>query len=129
MTKKTKNGKNIFTDRFVECLVMNTRDVDGKHHWMGTKNILTQATLLLNERKTLQDMFSLTQEGRCDTENEEVMITSSKLGKVFCESLVFCDDVNLWRSTDVNCLSLKDDLLAISAKVISVPIIGEDIYN
>ena len=71
----------------------------------------------------------MTQEGEGDTENEEVRITPIKLGKVFCESLVFCDDVNLWRSTDVNRLSLKDDLPAISAKVISVPVIGEDRMN
>ena len=110
-------------------MTRKTRDVVGKNHRMGTKNKLTQATFLLNERNTLQDMFSLTQEGEGDTENKEVRITSSKLGRVSCESFVFCDDVNLWRSTDVNRLSLKDNLPAISAEVISVRIIGEERMN
>ena len=38
MCKKTKNSQNILTDRFVEWMVKEFRDVVGNHHRVCTKN-------------------------------------------------------------------------------------------
>ena len=121
LTKKTVKGKNIFTDRFVEWMVKDMRNVVGKHHRVGTKNKLNRAAVLL-EAKT---SFNLSQDKDKDNVNEEERITKSKLGKVFCESLVFCVGTNLWKSTDVKRLSLRDNLQSINPEMISILSIGE----
>ena len=127
LTKKTKKGKHIFTDRFVEWMVKDMRAVAGKHYRKGTTNKLNRAAILLDEKKTLQDAFKLEKEGDSKNYNqEEERITSSKLGKVFCESLLFCIDSKLWKSTEKTRLSLQEGWPDINPEMISIALIGED---
>ena len=55
MTEKTRKGKEIFTDRFVEWMVKDSRDVVGKHYRVGTTNKLRREAILilLDDKKKL----------------------------------------------------------------------------
>jgi len=114
-------------------MVKDFRDVVGKHHRVGTNNKLMRKAMLLDEKKKLQHQFKETfkasgdkiEEGN-EQGNEEEMITISKLGKVFCETLTFCVECELWRSNDnaQDHLTLHDDSSCIHPEMIYSPIIG-----
>ena len=111
MTKKTKKGKKILTDRFVEWLVKDIRDVVGKHYRVGTTNKLRREAILLDDKQKIQHQFKETfktsRDGANDEQdNEEEKITFSKLGKVYYETLLFCVESELWKHTRQDRLSL-----------------------
>ena len=59
-------------------------------------------------------------------DNVERITTFSKLDKMCCESLIFCEDTQLWKGVaNQNCLYLRDDLSCINLEMTSVPLIGE----
>ena len=97
---------------------------------MGTKHKLLQNAVLLDQKKQLQETFRLDQEkqGNADEggDNGERITTFSKLDKMCCESLIFCEDTQLWKGVaNQNCLYLRDDLSCINLEMTSVPLIGE----
>ena len=61
---------------------------------------LVWEAILLDEKKKLQAQLRETFTLSCDKvdDNNEDRIIFSKLGKVFCEKLVFCVDNSLWQS-------------------------------
>lgn len=136
MTKKTIKGKTIYTDRFVEWMVRDNREDNGKFHRVGTQNKLTRGAMLMDDKKKLQQQFKDTfkasrdarDEGDSD-DNEHERITSSKLGKVFCETLVWCMSAKLWKATSLNRLSLSEDGPLVYPEMISAPTIGVSRMN
>ena len=105
-------GKTIFTDRLFKWMVKDIRDVVGKYHRSGTRRKLMREAVLLKEKKKFQETFNSKQGTDDDGEvgNKEGMMTFSKMGKIFCESLVFCHDNKFWSSADKRgCLCLHND--------------------
>ena len=93
---------------------------------MGTKHKLLQNAVLLDQKKQLQETFRLDQEKQGNAGEGGNETTFSKLDKMCCESLIFCEDTQLWKGVaNQNCLYLRDDLSCINLKMTSVPLIGE----
>ena len=88
--------------------------------------------MLLKEKKLFQETFNSKQETDDNGEvgNEEGRTTFSKLGKVFCESLVFCQDNKFWSSANKQCfLRLYDNWQLINLEMLLVPLTGEQRIN
>ena len=128
MTKRTKSNKTDFTDRFVEWMVRDIRDVVRKHHRARMKRKLNRAAILLEEKQHFKETFRLDKDPhQIDDEEDgaEMRITHSKLGKVFCASLVYCDESSLWKSTDISRMTLDAEPPPINPETISVTVIGK----
>ena len=62
--------------------------------------------------------------------SEEGRMTFSKLGKVFSESLAFCQEITFWSSANEQCcLCLLDDWPLINPEMLSVPFTREQCIN
>ena len=97
ITRKTKNGKNIFTDRFVEWMMKDMRMWLGKHSSLHHHKLVEQVAITLNERKKQK------QEGSQNRKPGDRInpIKEIEINKVFCESLLFAHEYNLWGPGDI----------------------------
>ena len=92
ITRKTKNGCNIFTDRFVEWMMKDMRMWLGKHSSIHHHKLLEQVAITLNERKKKREGA----QNRKPSNSCDRAVCELKINKVFCKSLLFAHDLNLW---------------------------------
>jgi hypothetical protein len=92
--RKTKNGRNIFPDRFVEWSVRYLRSFTGKKAVRKNYgNIVCQAALLMNERCSVKQSVKKENKPSPDTEEERKFLS---LDKVMQECLLYFRDLNLF---------------------------------
>ena len=98
LTRKTKNGCTIFTDRFVEWMMRDMRMWLGKHASTHHHKLVQQVALSLNERKKQKS------EGAkpCTKKPSNNPVKELEINRVFCETLVFAEESNLWGPGDIN---------------------------
>lgn len=90
--KKTVNGRNIFCDRFVEWTVRYLRQTTGKKALSRNySQVVERACAFLNERCKIKKQAK--KSSNEDTESER---NGLKLDKVFMESFLYSNDLNLW---------------------------------
>jgi hypothetical protein len=88
--RKTVNGDNIFSDRFVEWIVQDLRIyLDKFSAGKNQTSLFQQVAANLNNRA----LFRSIKKQDTYSEKEQAQI---RLSKVYCETLVMCDDLNLW---------------------------------
>ena len=92
MTRKTKNGKTIFTDRFVEWMMRDMRMWCGKYATAHHHNLVQQVAATLNERKKLK-MEGARNTKRGDHDSDDGL----EINRVFCETLIFATETNIWK--------------------------------
>ena len=97
LTRKTKNGCTIFTDRFVEWMMRDMRMWLGKHAGAHHHKLVQQVALSLNERKKRKSEGAKlnTKKGRSNPVKE------LEINRVFCETLIFAEEANLWGPGDI----------------------------
>ena len=100
ITRKTKNGRNIFTDRFVEWMMKDMRMWLGKHASMHHHKLVEQVAVTLNERKKKKCLGSKSKK-KVDTGQSSSPVKELEINKVFCESLLFAYETNLWGPGDI----------------------------
>ena len=93
MTRRTKAGKAIYMDRFIEWLVRDMRGGVGKFYRSGTHSALERQAALLNLKKQFKSEFDVDVGDAARTN----LPTSKKLGKVFCHTLVCFEEHGLWK--------------------------------
>ena len=91
LTRKTKNGSNIFTDRFVEWMMRDMRIWLGKHASLHHHRLVEQVALTLNDRKK-QKSEGAKKRGKSQTSD----VKEIAIDRVFCHTLIFCSETNLW---------------------------------
>ena len=105
-TRKTKNGANIFTDRYFEWMVRDLRIWLGKFTTLHHHTLVREVAATLIERKkqkaegTKNDRQGGSSGGfnsRATDKKNNIPIDHS-----FCEVLAFCLDTNLWGSGPIN---------------------------
>ena len=90
-TRKTKNGSNVFTDRYFEWMVKDLRI------WLGKFTSLHHHTLIREVAATLNERKKVKVEGtKKRKKNEGDRIKHLPIDRSFCEVLTFCLDTNLW---------------------------------
>ena len=93
LTRETKNGKKIFTDRFVEWMMKDLRSWLGKTASQHTESLLERCALNLNnlkrERSYGSNELNSTNKSGSDT-------TQLALDHVFLEVLVLAEEANLF---------------------------------
>jgi hypothetical protein len=94
-TRKTKNGSNIYTDRFVEWMMKDIRTWCGNVATSNTSSFLEICALGLKDRVESK-LFGAKEfkPKRNKTSKEEAR--KLKIDHVFCEVLVFCEEANLF---------------------------------
>ncbi len=92
-TRKTKNGANVFTDRYFEWMVKDLR------LWLGKFTSLHHHTLIKEVAATLNERKKVKVEGtKKRKKSEGDHIKHLPIDHSFCEVLTFCLDTNLWGS-------------------------------
>lgn len=94
LTKKTKNGCNIFTDRFVEWMMEDMRKWLGKFATATHIHRVEQVALTLNDRKKAKCEGVRVRTPHSDEAGSPVKMIA--LNSIFCEVLVMCTDTNIW---------------------------------
>lgn len=86
--RKTKNGKTIFADRYVEWTMRDIRSRLGKYFKDSTPQQLTNVVLQMHEFKKMKE----------ENSNETVKSARSgiSLDSAFMETYVWCESSNLW---------------------------------
>lgn len=92
LTKKTKNSCTIFTDRFVEWMMRDMRMWLGKHAGPHHHKLVEQVALSLNERKKRKSEGAKPNTKKASSSP----IKELEINRVFCESLIFAEETNLW---------------------------------
>ena len=87
--RKTKNGKNIFADRFVEWTMRDIRKRLGKIFKDSTPTQLTSILLQMEKSKQLQD-------NNPPDPTKKSKKACIKLDNAFLEPYVWCESSNLW---------------------------------
>jgi hypothetical protein len=90
-TRKTKNGSNIFTDRYFEWMVKDLRMWLGKFTSIHHHTLIQEVAATLNERKKMKT------EGATNKKKGD-HVKNLPIDRSFCEVLAFCLDTNLWGS-------------------------------
>ena len=93
LTRKTKSGKRIFTDRFVEWLIKDVRAGVGKHFRRGADAALERQVALLNAQKR----FEASLNGNKHKGDEK---TEHHIGKAFCYTFAYCVENQIWGGRD-----------------------------
>lgn len=99
--RKTVNGKDIFGDRFVEWTIKDIRRFLGKHSsGVNHAAAVMRMILKLNEYKTLR-RGSAKGKGAAPSDDE------LRFNRVFCETLVYAEEMNLFGLGDVKTVPAK----------------------
>ena len=103
LTRKTKNGCTIFTNRFVEWMMRDMRMWLGKHAGAHHHKLVEQVALALNDMKKAKS------EGAKPNTKKATSSPTKELeiNKVFCESLIFAKDTNLWGPWEISLVSTQ----------------------
>lgn len=91
-TRKTKNNKSVFVDRFVEFMMRDFRMWLGKHGTSHTKTLLERCAVTLVGNKQTRASARRTYTGGGDSEipsNDDV-----EIDLIFCEAFVHAVDCN-----------------------------------
>ena len=91
-TRKTKNGSNIFADRYFEWMVKDLRMWLGKYSTLHHETLIKQVAATLNERKKAKAEGAKVEKNKTD----ENGIKQLPLDQSFFEVLLYCDETNLW---------------------------------
>jgi hypothetical protein len=93
-TRKTKNGKKIYSDRFVEWMMKDLRMWCGNVASPHTSRLLETCALGLNRRVEAKSF------GASELKNPSKMSGDEKrqlqIDHVYCEVVVFCEEANLF---------------------------------
>ena len=108
-TRKTKNGRNVWSDRFVEWMMRDLRMWCSNVATPHTSSILERNALGLNRKKKAKTfgMRELDKNGNDeeDEEGEEEEDTTSthdkQINHVFCEVIIFCAEANIFGPGDI----------------------------
>ena len=92
ITRKTKNGRNIFTDRFVEWMMKDMRMWLGKHATVHHHKLVEQVAVSLNERKK-QKKEGAKKQPSVSAKNP---VKDLEINRVFCQTLLFANKTNLF---------------------------------
>jgi len=90
--RKTKNGKNFFSDRFVEWTMRDLRSYLGKFYRHSTTSQLQSLLLQMNEIKEAKGITP-------DLHTKPSARRMIKLDAAFLEPYVFCYSARAWRGT------------------------------
>ena len=93
ITRNIKNGRNLFTDRFVEWMMRDMRMWLGKHASTHHHKLVEQVAVTLNERKKQKSEGAKKKKKDDSAENK---VKGLEINNVFCHSLLFAKDANLW---------------------------------
>ena len=122
MTKKTENGKNIFVDRFVEWLVKDLRGGGlGKFYRKGTDRKLERDAVLVSKRREFK--AALRRDLNRMKSNSDG--TFQNVGGVYCLSLVYFDEIGLWKKRDANLLQIDSASPIMNPEMIDWYVRGE----
>ena len=94
-TRKTKNGRNIFSDRFVEWMMRDLRMWCSNVATPHTASILERTALGLN-RKKKSKAFARKEMSNIRGEEAEMNKAELQINHVFCEVIIFCSEANLF---------------------------------
>jgi hypothetical protein len=120
ITKKTKDGNTIYTDRFFEWFIKAMRETVGKFYRAGSDNKVIKQALLLNLKQQFTSVFK-SEIGKSDTRDKN----SLKECKVFCETVAAFDEFNLWTDEDTKRIKLTKKSEDMNVDAIDAPQIGE----
>lgn len=92
LTRETKNGKKIFTDRFVEWMMKDLRSWLGKMASKNTDSLLERCALNLNILKRERQYGN----AELNSSNKEDSQTQVLLDHIFLEVLIMADEANFF---------------------------------
>jgi hypothetical protein len=95
LTRKTKNGSSIFSDRFVEWMMRDMRMWLGKHASTHHHNLVEQVAVSLDEMKKAKKVAAKQVPGANEKDNNP-NIKMIEIDHIYCEVLVYCTDSNIW---------------------------------
>ena len=98
LTRETKNGKKIFTDRFVEWMMKDLRSWLGKMASKNTESLLERCALNLNCLKRERQYGN----AELNSTNKEDTQTQVLLDHIFLEVLVMADEANFFGDGPLN---------------------------
>ena len=98
LTRETKNGKKIFTDRFVEWMMKDLRSWLGKMASKNTDSLLERCALNLNSLKRERQYGS----AELNSTNKEGDQTQVLLDHIFLEVLIIADEANFFGDGPLN---------------------------
>lgn len=90
-TRKTKNGMNIFADRYFEWTVKDLRMFLGKFTTIHHQTLIMQVCATINERVKVKHEGAA--KGKAKNEDG---IKQLHIDRSFCEVLAFCQETNVW---------------------------------
>ncbi len=96
LTRETKNGSMVFTDRFVEWMMRDMRMWLGKHSSLHHDKLVEQTALMLNDMKIDKGVTAKKRRKNSDNGVKELSIN-----KFYCESLIYFLDTILWGPGDI----------------------------
>lgn len=123
MTRKTKADKNIYTDRFVEWLVRDTREGVGKQYTRGTEKALQRQAMLLNMKKTLGSIFK---KDTGEEEEDKNLTSSRKLSSIYSKSLLFYVDNKIFTDTSDARMCIAEGKDRINPEMLDMIVTCED---
>jgi hypothetical protein len=110
-TRKTKNGRNVWSDRFVEWMMRDLRMWCSNVATPHTASILERNALSLNRKKKAKTFgrreIDKKEDHTNDEEDEEgeeedtTTTHDSQINHVFCEVIIFCEEANLFGPGDI----------------------------
>jgi hypothetical protein len=123
LTKVTKNGKRVYVDRFFEWLVKSMRGGGlGKFYRRGTDRKIVRDAVLMSKMR----QFRSAVKREINTSNhDDDEGTFAYVGGVFCQSLVYFNEIGLWKKRDTSMLSLVSDALQVNPAMIDWFVTGE----
>lgn len=104
LTRKTKNGKNIFADRSVEWMIRDFRTWLGKHTSPHHDSLIEEVAMTMNERKKIKiEGSSKTKKRKIPSrdlaateEDDDPEVKDLPVDRIFCEVVAYCNGTNLW---------------------------------
>jgi hypothetical protein len=93
LTRETVNGRNIFTDQFVEWMMRDLRRWLGKHVTHANhQSFVERVACSLNHRKIARQLTTPKKSDELDENAKKTL----EVNKVYCETLVFLTDLNFY---------------------------------
>lgn len=96
LTRDTKDGCKIFTDLFVEWMMRDMRMWLGKHSSQHHDKLVEQTAVMLNDLKIDRSIGAKRRK-----KNNDKGVKELSINKVYCNSLIYFLDTNLWGPGDV----------------------------
>lgn len=122
MTRKTKHGKTIYMDRFVEWIIKDLRGGVGKFYRRGTDAKIDRQAMLLASKKEFKSVFDK-EKGK---QKKRKAKSTCKMGRVYCLTLKLFDELGVWKQRDATRLRLEPKLPKLNIQMIDLIALGEN---